>query len=366
MGNTYFFTGYPGFLAQALITETCSSHHPIDHIYLLILPEMKEKAQRHVASLIDEKKLLRPDQLTLLEGDITKADLGLNPSTLQTLYSVVTHVFHLAAIYDLSVPQSLAEKVNVEGTKHVTDWAKNLKRLERYVYFSTAYVSGKREGKIYEAELEMNQSFKNHYEKTKYDAEVYVRNHRGDLPTTIIRPGIVRGHSLTGATIKFDGPYFILRIFDQFKKSPWIPYLGQGKAEGNFVPVDYVIRASIYLAHLSKGQGKTYHLTDPAPFRMFEVYEMLMKEYLGRRPKGRIPMNLAEKSMAVPQFRKFTSVQREAMSYFTYMSSYDCRQAYRDLEGSGISCPSFDRTLKTMVEYYKEHKDDLDKRVEIR
>lgn len=359
MGNIYFFTGYPGFLAQSLVKELVESDHKIDHIYLLILASEKDKAER----CLHEMDKLKPTQVTLIEGDITKPQIGLDPVIDDQLKNNVTHVFHLAAIYDLAVPQPIAEKVNVQGTKHVTDWVKQMENLHRYIYFSTAYVSGKREGKIYEVELEMNQDFKNHYEKTKYDAEVYVRRNRSDIPTTIIRPGVVRGHSVTGETIKFDGPYFFLRMFDQFNRSPWIPYLGPGKAEGNFVPVDYVIRASVFLAHLPQGEGKTYHLTDPAPYRMSEVYEMLLKEYLGRIPKGQIPLIIAEKSMAIPPLRRFLSVQRETMNYFTYMSSYDSRQANLDLTDSGISCPSFDRTLHTMVDYYRHHKHDPDKRI---
>jgi len=361
MGNVYFFTGYPGFLAQALVNELIDSDQQIDHIYLLTLTSEKKKAERLIGEILNSKSI----NITLVEGDITKQQIGLDRLIHDHLKKNVTHVFHLAAIYDLAVSQSIAEKVNVQGTKYVTDWVKQLKNLERYIYFSTAYVSGKREGRIYEVELEMNQEFKNHYEKTKYDAEVYVRKYLADIPTTIIRPGVVRGHSLTGETIKFDGPYFFLRMFDQFNRSPWIPYLGAGKAEGNFVPVDYVIRSSVYLAHLPQGKGKTYHLTDPAPYRMFEVYKMLLQEYLGRTPKGQIPLIMAEKSMAIPQLRRFLSVQREAMSYFTYMSSYDCRQTNQDLTDSGISCPSFDRTLPAMVDYYRNHKEDKDKRINV-
>ncbi|WP_416151771.1 SDR family oxidoreductase [Salipaludibacillus sp. HK11] len=317
-------------------------------------------------SLIQETEQLNPENVTLIKGDITKDQLNITPSINDHLIKHVTHVFHLAAIYDLSVTQSIADNVNVKGTKHVTNWVKQLNNIQRYIYFSTAYVSGTREGNIYEVELEMNQSFKNYYEKSKYEAEVYVQNNISEIPTTIIRPGIVRGHSITGETIKFDGPYFFLRMFDKFNRSPWIPYLGEGKAEGNFVPVDYVIQASIYLAHLPQGRGKTYHLTDPAPFRMFEVYEMLLKEYLNKKPKGRIPIGLAEKSMAIPPLRRYISVQREAMSYFSYLSSYDCQQANHDLLNSGIKCPSFDQTLSSMVNYYREHRDDQTKWIKVR
>ncbi|WP_231563823.1 SDR family oxidoreductase, partial [Anoxybacillus sp. KU2-6(11)] len=84
---------------------------------------------------------------------------------LHMLAQSVTHVFHLAAIYDLAVPEDIARMVNVEGTKQVNEWVSFLPHLQRYVYFSTAYVSGTRQGVIFEHELDKGQSFKNHYEK---------------------------------------------------------------------------------------------------------------------------------------------------------------------------------------------------------
>ncbi|WP_228485704.1 SDR family oxidoreductase [Thermaerobacillus caldiproteolyticus] len=64
-----------------------------------------------------------------------------------------------------------------------------------------------------ETELDMGQSLKNHYEKTKYEAEIAVRKVAKQRPTTIIRPGIVVGHSETGETAKFGSLYFMLNFF---------------------------------------------------------------------------------------------------------------------------------------------------------
>ena len=65
---------------------------------------------------------------------------------------------------------------------------------------------------------------------------------------TIIRPGIVRGHSETGKTIKFDGPYFFMNMIDRLKWMPIIPYVGKTKACINVVPIDYIINATVFLA----------------------------------------------------------------------------------------------------------------------
>jgi len=72
------------------------------------------------------------------------------------------------------------------------------------------------------------QTFKNHYESTKFHAEREVRNRMDKIPTIIIRPSIVVGHSKTGETNKYDGPYFPMRLI--LLLPTWLPsvYLGAG------------------------------------------------------------------------------------------------------------------------------------------
>ncbi len=76
------------------------------------------------------------------------------------------------------------------------------------------------------------------------------------MPVTIIRPGIVRGHSITGETIKFDGPYFFMNMIDRLKWMPVIPYVGKSDAHINVVPIDYIIDASIYLVTHEEAAGQ--------------------------------------------------------------------------------------------------------------
>ncbi len=364
MTNVYFITGFPGFIASSLLTSLVKEFTP-EKIYLLVLPSMKEKA-KHEMEKISFTHNYPQEKWQIVKGDITKENFSLNREQISKLAQSVTHVFHLAAIYDLAVPQRLAYEVNVQGTKHVNDWLFSLQRLQRYVYFSTAYVSGRRRGTILETELDMGQSFKNHYEKTKYEAELVVREVAQHLPTTIIRPGIVVGHSKTGETIKFDGLYFMLNLFERLKFLPFIPYLGKGEAEGNFVPVDYIVKATLYLAHFDDAVGKTYHLTDPKPYKMKDVYRMMMKEYLGKEPKGMIPLTVAKWLMSIPFLRKWLHIEKEALDYFTCTAVYDSSEAQSVLQPVGIICPDFQQVIHTMVRYYKEHKDDATKQIPIR
>jgi thioester reductase-like protein len=360
-----FFTGFPGFITGRLLRELLTVGHSVNRIYLLVLPEMLGKAERMLSPIREQAGPTL--EIILLPGDITRPDLGLDETRRKELSLSVTHVFHLAAVYDLAVPEDVARRVNVVGTHHVNEWVKTLDKLERYVYFSTAYVSGTREGRIFEHELDMGQSFKNHYESTKFEAEVLVQKLIPDWPVTVIRPGIVKGDSATGETIKFDGPYFMLNFFDRLRFLPFIPHLGKDiGAVGNFVPVDYIAKATLHFAFRPESAGKTYHLTDPSAYSMHETYAMLMEAYLGKKPVGRIPLPLVKATLSSSAVRRWLRVEKEAIDYFTFRAIYDSTQAQKDLEGSGIRLPDFRETVGPMVEFYRKHKNDVDKHLVIR
>jgi thioester reductase-like protein len=360
----YFFTGFPGFICTALIKELLRETEEVETVYVLVLPQFAQKANEEIGKIAHDAKRPR-DHFTVITGDITQPNLGIAPEYQEELQDKVNYIFHLAAIYDLAVPYDLAYNVNVNGTKNVNDWVMTLKNLKRYIYFSTAYISGTRVGRIYETEFDMGQSFKNHYESTKFEAEKWVRTLFDEVPLTIIRPGIVKGHSETGETIKFDGPYFMLNLLDRMRHFPIIPYFGESAAEGNFVPVDYVLKGTIYLAHAEKAVGKTYHLTDPKPYRMRDVYRMMMEAYLHKKPVGTMPLSFARGLLSIPSVRKWLRVEKEALDYLTCQAEYDASIAQQDLAEAGIVCPDFADTLASMIAFYDAHKNDPDKQLSI-
>jgi nucleoside-diphosphate-sugar epimerase len=351
----YFFTGFPGFISNQLIREVFRKNDRKGRLYVLVLPNMVEKAEAERAAIIREFDL-NDEQVEIIKGDITAAGLAIEPQKQAQLETAVTHVFHLAAIYDLAVPKDIAYTVNVHGTRNVNEWTKSLKNIKRYTYFSTAYVAGKREGILYEDELIKPPGFKNFYEETKYEAEVLVDSLKAEVPVTIIRPGIVKGHSRTGETIKFDGPYFIMNFIDRLSFMPFLPKLGKGDTVVNLVPIDYIIEATTYLTFADKGAGKTYHLTDPKPYKVSELYEMMMYELLKKQPKGSVPLALAKGGLNFRVLRRYLGVEKEALDYFTWRGKFDSSQAQDDLKGSGIKCPDFKEGIAAMASFYQENK----------
>lgn len=367
MKHIYFFTGFPGFISHQLIKELLRRDASVDKIYLLVLPHQVKKAEDDIKS-IQQTMAGSAVQFEVVQGDITKTNLNISPQQNVKLRSEITHVFHLAAIYDLAVDEKTAQLVNVKGTENVNNWVKDLAQLDRYIYFSTAYVAGTREGVLYENELVKPSSFKNHYERTKYDAEVLVERLKSDgVPVTIIRPGIVKGHSKTGETVKFDGPYFILNFLDRMRFLPFNPYIGS-KTDSvvNLVPIDYIIQATAYLALYKEGTGKTYHLTDPEPSTATEIYELFVKELFNRNPLGMIPMGVSNLFLSIKSVRTYLGIEKEAMEYFTWKGRFDCSIAQADLTGSGIVCPRFRDGVPAMVEFYLKHKQEKNYQISIK
>ncbi|GGF33291.1 hypothetical protein GCM10010954_35560 [Halobacillus andaensis] len=358
--SIYMFTGFPGYLATHLIQEISNQKHPIERLYLLHHSSVKKTAEADLRRLIEEGKVNAHD-IQLIEGDITLPHMGLVSSVSASLLNEVTHFFHLAALYDLAAPLLPSWKINVDGTRNVLDWLQASTTLQHFIYFSSAFVSGKREGNIYEHELTHNAGFKNHYEYTKYEAERLVQQQLSSLPATVIRPGIVVGHSQTGETMKFDGPYFILNLLHQLKHLPLLPSFGNGKAYINIVPQDYVTSAVTSLAHQPQSIGKTYHLTDPNPHTASDIYRLFTKHYLGRAPNFTLPMPIAKTALSFKTTRRLTGIQKQALAYFTCESRYHQDHALADLREAQITCPNLTSYLPKLIDYYRAHRKNEEK-----
>lgn len=348
------FTGFPGFIASQLIRKSIQENEE-DGITAIVLATERAKAEQE-AERIQQETGCRA--IRLMDGDITKPGLGLQPGDLTFLQDKKIIFWHLAAIYDLAVPKDLAWQVNVEGTKNVNGFVASLSGIQRYLYFSTAYVAGKREGVLREDELIRPEKFKNHYEETKFEAELLVDKMKKDIPVTIIRPGIVRGHSKTGETVKFDGPYFFLNMIDRSRKMPIIPFIGKSSSYINVVPIDYILEASMYLSRLEAAALETAHLTDPNPHPVEEVYRSMVFHLTGKVPKGRLPKPLATMGLKSKPVRKFLGVELETLDYMDWPASFDTSAAQRLLEGSGIKCADFLETMPEMAAFYELHKND--------
>jgi nucleoside-diphosphate-sugar epimerase len=343
------FTGFPGFLGSQLLHRLLTRHTEA-RAHCLIQPAFSSLAQCALQELGPEIG----ERVQLVEGDITRPGLGL--SSLDWLASV-DHTFHLAAIYDLDMSRSRALSINLEGTRNVVALLGECTNLRRLHYVSTCYVSGRHPGVFHEADLDVDQSFNNVYEETKFLAEGVVRAWgRDGGPVTIYRPASVVGDSDSGATQKYDGPYFVLKLILRQSKIAIVPVLGGGGARVNFVPRDFVTGAIEYLSARSDTLGSTFHLADPAPYTAHEVID-LMGRLTGRRiVRVRLPHRVADwATRKLPPVRRLTGIPAGALGYFTHPTLYSTAATEKALEGSGLRPPRFDEYLPRLVAFVRAH-----------
>lgn len=350
------FTGFPGFIGRRLVARLLADD-PSAEVICLVQPAFLQRATQEIGRM---REALAGATLSCVSGDITDRRLGLGAQHAE-LARRVTEVWHLAAIYDLAVPFEIARQVNVEGTRHVLDFCADCPAFHRLVYFSTAYVAGQRTGVIRESELQQGQGFKNHYEATKFAAEVLVADAMlQGLRGIVIRPAIVVGDSRSGETDKFDGPYYAFRLISLLGRLPMrLPRIGPSAARVNIVPVDYLVEATIALARDPRATGHTFQLVDPNALEAAELYSRMCELVTGRPADERaIPPALVERLLALPLVGRWIGVPPEALAYFNHRATFDCSNTLRHLEGSGIALPDVREYLPRLYAYWTAHQAD--------
>jgi thioester reductase-like protein len=353
--STALFTGFPGFIGARLLPRLMELR-PESRFVCLVQARFLEAAREALAAMARDHPHTQ-QRIRTEVGDITEAGLGLEASAAEALAGELTGAWHLAAVYDLAVARDVAQRINVEGTRRVLEFLGRCPRLERLHYVSTAYVSGRATGVFRETDLDVGQSFKNHYEQTKFLAEVEVA--RSGLPATIYRPAIVVGDSRTGETAKFDGPYFTVAAMERVPSPGLFLRVGSGRHPANLVPVDFVIEAMARLASVAASRGRTYHLTDPEPVSVFEI-ERLFARALGKRflylP---VPPALARAVFAPRAVQRFFGMPVQTLDYFDHPCRYDASQATADLAPLGVRCPRFPDYVDALVGFYRARRDQV-------
>lgn len=348
--QTCFITGFPGFITSRLIERLA---HPECQFFLLVQPQFVERAMEQVEE-IAELTDTPLESFVLVEGDISKPDLGISQADLETIQYETTDVFHLAAVYDLAVSKDLAFSVNLQGTKNVNDLVCSIKGLRRYNYISTCYVAGKREGKILESELEHKAGFRNFYEETKYLAELEVEQLKPTHPVTIYRPSVVVGDSVSGETAKYDGIYYLIQYL---RKAPQLLRLfnvGNEQVRLNLVPVDFVVDGIAALSRDKAAVGKTVALADHSPFTTAELFDIIAKDMTGRKSEFHPPMKLTERFLNSRISPPITGLPHSGVPYFFLEQLYDTAVSKELLATHGIVCPRFDQYVGNLLDFVEE------------
>lgn len=350
--QTVLLTGYPSFAARHMLGRLIREDN---HVVLLVREKLLRQARTHLDALgLPAER----EQVEILVGDVMDLDLGLSGAEILRLLEEVRVFYHMAEISFLGAARDMIWRVNVDGTRNALDVAASMQALDRFVFLSTAFVSGTRQGVIREEELDEGQTFRNELERSKMTAERLCRAAMATVPITVVRPSLVVGDTRTGAIDRTDGPYSLIQAMISLPLDLRLPLPGRGDHPLNMVPIDYVVDAIYALANDKEAGGRTFHLTDPNPLSARQVFEIVAEKAGRRAPRNTLAGMIAHSLLRIPGIERLSRATRQFIDQFDQLVIYNNSAAMRVLSQHGLVCPPFETYAEHLVEHVRRLGED--------
>lgn len=362
----YFVTGATGFIGKRLVKALLARRGSTVHF--LLRPGSEGKVDEMLRYWGVSKARAVP-----VAGDLTQKKLGVAAETIKALKGRIDAVYHLAAAYDLAADEASQVRINVEGTRHLVEFAKAVDAAHLH-HVSSIAAAGLYEGVFREDMFDEAENLEHPYFMTKHESEKIVRK-ECKVPWTVYRPALVVGDSRTGEADKIDGPYYFFKLIQRMRQilPPWMPAVGIEGGRINIVPVDFVVACIDHISHAkADSAGKCYHLVDPQGYRVGDVLDIFgraahapkMNLFVNAALLGFIPRSVKKGLMALAPVRRIRSavmkdlgLPEDIFTFVNFPTRYDRRELDRVLAGSGIECPRLDDYAWRLWDYWERHLD---------
>jgi len=364
-----FLTGGTGFLGKAILVRLMDDPN-VEMVTLLVRPSNGVSASARLEDMI--ARIFPPGRVSAImrrvravPGDLTASDMGIARTDFDQLILSIDRILHVGASTDFGAPLRESRLHNVEGTLQALTFAEKLaerSRLKQFDYVSTAYVAGTTPGRVPETSLARNQTFANNYERSKYEAEILVREYAHKFPIAIYRPSIVVGNSVNGYTPHFKVLYWPLRLLSKnfFPVVPCNP-----AARLDVVPIDFVADGIAALMRSGLSTNRTWHLTAG------EGHEISLRTLIedaetfagiARRPGLSVGMlKFIERTPLRRLFRdefwEAVEIGRPYEAYLTGSSpTFDARVTHKVLAGLGVEPPRWPDYREEVLSFCRDSK----------
>ncbi len=162
-GRTILVVGVTGFIGKVFVAKLLHDVPEIGRIVLLVRPRGNQSARERFDRILEAspvfdvirerhgphaERLLR-EKLVVVGGDVSRPQLGLDPSFTEELASVTDLVINCAGLTEFNPDLREALATNVESSLHLLDFVRASKRAA-LLHVSTCFVAGAREGRIAE------------------------------------------------------------------------------------------------------------------------------------------------------------------------------------------------------------------------
>ncbi len=314
-------------------------------------------------------------RIKFIEFDLTKPNLGLCPDDIQFLRKEkIDYFFHIAALssfFDTPEIINQLNLINIEGTKHLLNLVKEI-NVNHFIYISSAYSAGAFQKEIYPDFINKTNIFRNPYERTKLEAELYLIDFakKENMNFKIYRITTISGRLIEneiGSINKFDvfygwGLYFLKLKMKLIKNSENIysePYEIKLRIQVhpanmmNIIPVDYGAKLLYYSVN-DNLKNKNFHLVNDFDISTHLATKMILDTL---NIQG---YSFVEKEPEVKnQFEKF--YYRTVGKIFTpYIIDPPLHYNNDNLKGiikdNNLVCPEMNETnFQKLLDYAKKH-----------
>ncbi len=361
----YFVTGATGFIGKRLVKTLLARRGAT--VYFLLRRESEAKVPALLAYWDAPKGRAVP-----VYGDLTAKKFGVSAEARKLLDGQIDHLYHLAAVYDLSADEESQVQVNVEGTRNMVEFARAVSAKHVH-HVSSIAAAGLYEGVFREDMFDEAEGLDHPYFMTKHESEKIVRK-ECKQPWTVYRPALVVGDSQTGEMDKIDGPYYFFKLIQRMRQilPPWFPSVGLEGGRINIVPVDFCVAALDHISHQDRLSGKCYHLVDPVGYRVGDVLDIFSKAahapkmnlFVNAALLGFIPKSVKKGLMALAPVRRVRNavikdlgLPPDMFTFVNYPTRFDRRETDAALKGSQITCPNLRDYAWVLWDYWERHLD---------
>jgi long-chain acyl-CoA synthetase len=201
----------------------------------------------------------------------------------------------------------------------------------------------------------VGQSFRNGYERSKFEAEQLVRRASARLPVQIFRPSIIVGERESGWTASFNVLYPPLKAFEA-GAYPAVP--ARGSTPVDVVPVDFVADAVFELADEPAESGEVHHLVAGERATTVGRLAELASAYFKRRRPPLVHPWLYRRLLHPLLLRTTRGRRRRALEkteplfpYFSMKVRFDNRRTRARLRRAELEPPPVDGYLDRLLDF---------------
>ncbi len=310
-----------------------------------------------------------------IDFDLTKPCLGISAEDIEILRKgKIDYFYHIAALSSFFDTPEIVKQlnlINLEGTKHILNLVKDLD-VKQFIYVGSAYHAGASQQVIYPDFINKTNIYRNPYEKTKLEAELFLIHFAKveKISYKIFRITTIAGRLIEneiGSINKFDVFYgwglFFLKIKTKLYKNAENIYSVpheiklrihiHSESTMNIIPADYGAKLLLH-ASMNGTTENSFHLVNDSDFKIETLTNSILTNlnitghsFVNSEPQDKTPFEqLYYRSVG----KVFTPYVIDPPLYYNNDNLKGVMKEYN------LICPEMNETnFQKLMDYAKRH-----------